>query len=163
MKDNPTGAHFSEDRKYRYLLWRVWDESLPKIMFIGLNPSTANETTDDPTIRRVISMAKSWGYGGIYMANCWPCVTSDPKLITVNEFSTRWNNDTLTYAASECKAIVFAWGAFKIVKEMGRDKELIEMFPNAQALHINKDGSPKHPLYCKTNTQLIPFNQCIAT
>lgn len=152
------GANFSTDRNYRYLLWRVWDENLPKIMFIGLNPSTANETDDDPTIRRVMAMAKSWGYGGVYIANCWAYVTSDPKLLKFNELSDRWNNDMLTVSAGECKDVVFAWGSFKIVSETGRDKELIEMFPNAKALHINKNGSPKHPLYCKTDTKLISFH-----
>lgn len=57
-------AILSVDRKYRYVLTRTWDETLPNIMFVGLNPSTADETTDDPTIRRCINFAKSWGYGG---------------------------------------------------------------------------------------------------
>ena len=57
-------AILSVDRKYRYVLTRTWDETLLNIMFVGLNPSTADETTDDPTIRRCINFAKSWDMVG---------------------------------------------------------------------------------------------------
>ena len=62
-------AILSEDRKYRYILSRTWDETKPTVLFIGLNPSTADEKTDDPTIRKCINYAKCWGYGKILMAN----------------------------------------------------------------------------------------------
>ena len=64
-----SGAIFSSCRKYRYALWRNWDESKPRPMIIGLNPSTADEKENDPTIVRCINFAKSWGYGGVYVAN----------------------------------------------------------------------------------------------
>ncbi len=64
-----TDAKLSDCRIYRYALWRIWDDAKPLVMFIGLNPSTADETEDDPTIRRCISFAQNWGYGGLYMAN----------------------------------------------------------------------------------------------
>jgi hypothetical protein len=57
-----TGAEFSKDRIHRYALYRIWDESKPLIMFIGLNPSTADENKDDPTIKRCVAFAKHWGY-----------------------------------------------------------------------------------------------------
>ena len=69
FKEFESGAEFSPDRKYRYALWRIWDKSNPLIMFIGLNPSKANELKDDPTIRRVRRFAFDWGYGGVYMIN----------------------------------------------------------------------------------------------
>ncbi|GHX72979.1 hypothetical protein VCSRO16_3593 [Vibrio cholerae] len=62
-------AELSKCRKYRYALWRTWDSDKPFAMFIGLNPSTADEKNDDPTLRRCINFAKSWGYGGVCMAN----------------------------------------------------------------------------------------------
>lgn len=151
------GASFSEDRKHRYALWRIWDASKPIVMFIGLNPSTANETESDNTIERVGAISQYNGFGGFYMMNCWTFITPYPKELQINPMVNNMNNDVLTVTASVCAAVVFAWGAFPIVKEMGRDKELMEMFPNAQALFINKDGSPKHPLYCKKDTKLIPF------
>lgn len=152
-----SGAIFSDDRKHRYLLWRIWDRSQPFVMFIGLNPSTADEVDPDPTIRSVGRIAKHNGYGGILMMNCWSFVTSKPELLQHNPMSDEWNNNMLTLMAGRCKDVVFAWGAFKVIKEKGRDKELEEMFPRAKALFINKDGSPKHPLFCRSNTNLIDW------
>ena len=140
------GALFSEDRKYRYALWRIWDKSKPLIMFIGLNPSTANEAQDDPTIRRIKSMAGKWGYGGVYMMNCFPYVSTNPD--DLKDFGNTSLNDQWLHDISElCQEIIFAWGSFDIVKESGMDKALIRMFPHAKALIINKDASPRHPLY----------------
>lgn len=153
-----SGADFSEDRKYRYALWRIWDESLPLVMFIGLNPSTANEDTNDPTIRRVVSIAKHLGYGGVYMMNCFAYISTDPKLLKHNPMSDEWNNNMLTVTAYKCKHIIFAWGNFSIVRESGRDKELFEMFPNALALKVNKNGSPKHPLYCPKESKFVNYD-----
>lgn len=76
-------AILSVDRKYRYVLTRTWDETLPNIMFVGLNPSTADETTDDPTIRRCINFAKSWGYGGLYMVNLFAYRSTNPNNIRI--------------------------------------------------------------------------------
>lgn len=150
------GAEFSECRKYRYSLWRTWDGLKPWIMFIGLNPSTANESQDDATIRRVVSMAMKWGYGRVYMMNCFPFISKDPDKL--KDFGNTAKNDHSLYRAAElCAEIVFAWGAFKIVRDTGRDIELHKMFPNAKALIINKDGSPRHPLFVPTQTALVNY------
>lgn len=147
------GAEFSECRKYRYALWRIWNTEKPKIMFIGLNPSTANEASNDPTIRRVISFAKEWGYGGVYMMNCFPYVSTNPDdLIHIGSNLT--NDRWLVKVSKECNEVIFAWGNFKIVKERARDLDLMMMFPDAKALVINKDGSPRHPLY--VSSKIIP-------
>ena len=71
-------AILSEDRKYRYVLSRIWDKSKPIVMIIGLNPSTADETEDDRTIRRCIKFADSWGYGGVYMLNLFAFRATKP-------------------------------------------------------------------------------------
>lgn len=145
------GAQFSECRKYRYALWRIWNRELPLVMFVGLNPSTANETDDDPTIRRVKRFAHDWGFGGVYMMNCFPYISTDPDAL--KDFGNTAANDHWLYKIAEkCEKIVFAWGSFDIVKELGRDVELMGMFPEAEALIINGDGSPRHPLYVKADT-----------
>jgi hypothetical protein len=150
-----SGARFSEDGKYRYLLWRVWDESKPCIMFIGLNPSTATAAMDDPTIRRVKGFAKSWGYGGVYMANLFAFISPYPKdLLTVAD-PIKDNDIWLKSTALNCKDILFAWGSFPEAEK--RAAEVIEMFPNAVCLGLNKNGTPKHPLYIKANQQQINF------
>lgn len=63
------GAEFSPCRRYRYVLWRTWDPAAGSVNFIGLNPSTADEQVDDPTIRCCIGFARDWGYGGLVMTN----------------------------------------------------------------------------------------------
>ena len=72
-------AIFSKDRVHRYLLIREWDLQKPILMFIGLNPSTADETNDDPTVRRFIGYAKRWGYGKIYVTNAFAFRATDPQ------------------------------------------------------------------------------------
>jgi hypothetical protein len=74
-------AVFSEDRFYRYLLRRIWDSDKPMIAFIGLNPSTADEINNDPTITRCITRAHDSGYGGIYMLNLFAFRATDPKVM----------------------------------------------------------------------------------
>lgn len=122
-------------------------------MFIGLNPSTANEIEPDPTIESVQRISKFNGYGGFFMMNCFPFISTDPD--EMKEFGKSQQNDDWLWRVSKiCKDVVFAWGNFKIVRELGRDKTLQGWFPDAMALHINKNGSPKHPLYCKAKTPL---------
>lgn len=151
------GATFSECRKYRYCLWRIWDRSKPMVMFIGLNPSSANEIDSDPTINSVGRISKFNGYGGFFMMNCFAQVSTDPDQLTDIDY--QLNDEWLKAVGQLCKDVVFAWGAFDVVKDTGRDKQLSELFPNAMCLLINKLGSPKHPLYAKGCTPLIPFKQ----
>jgi len=156
--DTDFGAEFSECRKYRYALWRIWDRTKPLVMVVGLNPSTANEMDADPTIRSVGRIAKNNGYGGFYMMNCFPYVSTNPD--DLKDFGNTATNDYwLCKIAGMCECVVFAWGSFAVVKELGRDVEMAGMFPTAKALYVNKNGSPKHPLYCKSDTRLIDFKR----
>lgn len=149
------GAVFSDDRKYRYALFRLWDIKKPSIMFIGLNPSTANEVDNDPTIRRVIRFAFDWDYGGVYMMNLFGFVTPYPKDLINCSDPIGENDKWLEKVFDKCEDVVFAWGSFPEAAD--RAKKVITMFPNAKALWINKDGSPKHPLYCHSNLKPIPY------
>ncbi len=150
------GAEFSEDRKYRYCLWRIWDETKPMVMFIGLNPSVANELSDDPTMRRVINFSRSWGYGGVYMTNLFAWVTSYRKELKLcKDPIGSVNNWWLNHTATKSQIIIFAWGGFPLAKERG---EQVCSIMKGYALEINKDGSPKHPLYIKGDTMPILYN-----
>lgn len=154
------GAEFSDCGKYRFSLWRIWDETKPFIMFIGLNPSTANADTDDHTITTVRRFAKDWGYGGVFMLNCFPFISTDPKRLEglfLNDIYMRVNEDRLKWAGAKCSEIVFAWGSFKVVREQGIDARMWWMFPTAKALKINADGSPHHPLRLPSRTQLVKY------
>lgn len=157
------GAYFNSARTLRWYLFRIWDESKPLVMFIGLNPSKADEEDNDPTITRVCSIAKHNGYGGVYMVNCFSHISTDSAGLIVNRFTSAFNNYIITQIAKKCKDVVFAWGSSnKIVNEANRLKELSIQFPNAKVLFINKDGNPKHPLYCPIESELIPYDSYIS-
>jgi hypothetical protein len=149
------GAHFSEDRNYRYALWRIWNPDKPLVMFIGLNPSTANERTNDPTIKRVMKLAGGWGYGGFYMMNLFAIVSSDPAVLVNHPDPLGENDYWLEKIAIECETIVFAWGAFKEAR--ARAEVVAKMFAGALCLRKTKDGHPWHPLYIPANTKPSPF------
>ncbi len=157
------GAIFSDDRKYRYALFRKWKLNSPLIMFIGLNPSIANETTDDATIRRVCRFANDWGYGGVYMMNFFPLVSTDPKALLdfydtpFHDIELEKNNKYLDEICNKCEDVIFAWGSFQEARK--RAEEVTKMFLGAKALIINKDGSPRHPLYVKGDVTPIIFKQ----
>lgn len=153
---NQVGAEFSSDRAYRFALWRIWDTASPLVMFIGLNPSSANEIKPDPTILSVTRISKFNGFGGFYMMNCFPYVSTDPDALNQLD-QMPLNNSWLLQVAAKCKAVVFAWGNFTIVRKSGRDIELASMFPGAFCLGVNDNGSPKHPLFQKSKTLFVPF------
>ena len=72
------GVIFANKHFYRYVLWRIWDDRKPTLTFICLNPSTANELRNDPTVNKIMGFAGRWGYGGIYLVNLFATVSSDP-------------------------------------------------------------------------------------
>jgi hypothetical protein len=154
--ENSNGASFSECRKYRYSLWRIWDVEKPMVMFIGLNPSTANENGDDPTIRRVKKFAFDWGFGGVYMMNLFAWVTAYPEELKQAEDPIGGANDfQLRQIGKICNEIIFAWGSFPEAIE--RAEEVKAMFPGAKALLVNSNGSPRHPLYVPQNTKPVIY------
>jgi len=149
------GAMFSDCGRHREYLWRIWDKSKPKLMFIGLNPSTANADSDDPTIRKITSICKHNGFGGFYMLNLFTFISTDPKLLNVKNGNIDRANENLLVISDFCESIVMAWGNFSV---MGRDDEVKKLFPKALALKVNKNGSPKHPLYCKNESTFVNYD-----
>lgn len=101
------GAHFDDTRTNRYCLWRQWDSNKPYLMVIGLNPSTANEHTDDHTIKRIQGIAKFNDYGGIYMTNLFSYISTDPKKLVVDT-DPDYNYRILACYAFMSKAVCFA-------------------------------------------------------
>ena len=141
-------AEFSKDRKYRYTLWRIWDEKKPYVMFICLNPSTADETEDDPTVRRCIGFAERWGYGAVCMTNLFAYRATDyKKMKSANNPIGEENDKYLKKIAKDAAIIVAAWsnhGTF-----MNRSKQVRKILPNLHYLKLNKSGEPSHPLYLR--------------
>lgn len=143
------GAIISDCGQYRYSLWRIWDEDKPRVLFIMLNPSTADESKDDPTIRRCIGFAKSWGYGGFYVGNLFAYRSSSPKdLLSATHPKGLHNYAHLVDMESKCEKVVFAWGNGPILKKLKIElpTETVGKAP-AYCIALSKDGTPKHPLY----------------
>jgi hypothetical protein len=138
------GAKFSECCNYRYQLWRIWDESLPLAMCIGLNPSTANADDDDATIIHLTHMLKRLGYGGFYMTNLFAIISSDPKVLLTCDDPIRENDFYLMETKQWCKDVIACWGAFKQAKD--RIKVVLPKFPEALCFGRTKAGAPVHPL-----------------
>lgn len=151
-----TDAYFSADRKYRYALWRIWDESLSKAMFIGLNPSVANETEDDPTIKRCVEFAKSWGHGGLIMGNLFAyCATDPQQMMKALNPGGEENDWWLIKLSKEAAIVVGAWGdggAFR-----NRGSEVLRLIPTLHYLKLNKSGEPSHPLYLQSDLKPKPL------
>lgn len=147
-------ATLSPCRAYRYDLWRRWSTDKGYVMFIGLNPSTADETNDDPTIRRCIDFAKRWGFGELCMANLFAFRATQPRdMKAAADPVGPDNNRSLQTLADGASIIIAAWG--KDGTYQGRDKQVLKMLPRLHCLKQNKDGTPAHPLYLKS--ELTPY------
>ena len=151
------GASLSECARYRHSLWRRWDAERPSLGFIMLNPSVADSTIDDPTIRRCIGFAKREGYGGIRVANLFDLRSTDPKNLLTADDPIGPEPDPFIHLAGSCTAFVAAWGA--VAKPLRwRAKEVAEVFGawrTLLCLGTTKDGSPRHPLYVRGDAPLV--------
>jgi hypothetical protein len=151
-----TGATYSPCRKYRYELWRTWDASSPAVMFIGLNPSTANETHDDPTIRRCIGFAQRFEYGGLIVCNLFAyCATDTKDMLAAEDPVGRDNDDYLIANAKEAGIVIAAWG--NNGRYLNRSESVVALIPNLYCLKLNASGEPAHPLYLPKDAQLSMF------
>lgn len=138
-------ADLSACRTYRYALWRRWGSGA-YAMFIGLNPSTADEMNDDPTIRRCIGFAQAWGYDALCMANLFAYRAREPADMKKAVEPIGWANDhTLTTLARGAGIVVAAWGAHGTYKR--RDQSVRLLVNDLHYLRLTKDGYPGHPLY----------------
>lgn len=158
MNNIKKGATISECGFYRYELWRFWDELKPKLLFIMLNPSTADSELDDPTIRRCIGFAKKWGYGGFYVGNLFAFRSKKPTdLLNEENPYGDFNNYYLSEMANKCSVAVCAWGNFPVLKKMGISPTLDNIHIPKKYIDLSINGTPKHPLYLKKELELKPL------
>lgn len=144
---------FSADRKYRYVLYREWDKTKSVIAFIGLNPSTADEKKNDPTIRRCINFAQEWGYGGLLMGNIFALRSTDPKQLYKAKDPVGPENDLwLNQIEASAHTVVACWGLHG--KLQNRHCEVKVNLMSLKVFGLTKQGFPKHPLYLKKTVQL---------
>jgi hypothetical protein len=157
------GATFSPCRRYRYALSRTWDSSLPTVVFCGLNPSTADETRDDPTVRRELAFARAWGFGSYVKVNAYALRSTDPKgLWQVPDPRGADNFLAIKLACFEAMTerpgglFVAAWGNnIRTSDEVELRRMLRLEGVKVHALKITKQGHPSHPLYLRSTSK--PF------
>ena len=146
-------AKLSGCRKYRYALWRTWDDSKPYVMIVGLNPSTADEARDDPTLTKCIKFAKYWGYGGVCMANLFAFRATKPSDMMASSDPVGLENDSwLSELSKDAGIVVAAWG--NDGSHLGRSSAIKAMLPNLHYIKMNNSGEPAHPLYLRSS--LVP-------
>jgi len=152
------GAIISEDEQYRYQLWRIWDKDKPMVMFLMLNPSTADATEDDNTVRRCINFAKEWGYGGIYTGNLFAYRAKNPKdLLKAEEPVGEENLEHLESMSERCGEVICAWGNNDIVEKLQGKNSLEAIKKPMYAIEFSIDGNPKHPLYLRNGLTPKPY------
>ncbi len=147
---SPSGAKFSRCRKWRYLLWRRWDERKPAANFLMLNPSTADEVQLDPSCTRARNYAERWGYGALIVTNIFGWRATDPlEMKAVRDPVGAGNDAAILRAAREASIVVCAWGNHG--EHLARAHAVTALLRGAGvALHylrMNGAGHPAHPLY----------------
>jgi hypothetical protein len=158
-------ARFSPCGRYRYTLERAWDAVLrpesDRVIFVMLNPSTADAEQDDPTIRRCIGYARAWGYSGLVVLNLFALRATNPALLKHADDPVGPENDhVLTEYFASGARIVAAWGAHGEMH--GRASKVRGMIVNHQrgrvwCLGLTAAGEPRHPLYLPADTEPVAY------
>ena len=146
-------AVISRDGLYRYALHRVWDAAKPTVLFIGLNPSTADQHVDDATLRRCIRFATAWGFGQVTVANLFAFRTPSPRALRRARDPIGPRNDAwLRRLIGGAEEVVAAWGNHG--SYLARDRTVLAMLERPKCLGVSRRGLPKHPLYLRATTTL---------
>ncbi len=155
-------AVFSPCQRYRYRLWRIWGEPRrPKsLCMVMLNPSTADEFKNDPTVERCCRRARMWGYDRIDVVNIFALRSTDPKGLYNCEDPVGIDNDAaILTAARQADLTVAAWGNHGRLG--GRGQAVLRLLEQAgvslHALAVSKMGEPVHPLYQPYSALPVPL------
>lgn len=155
-----SGASMSNDRRYRYELWRLWNHDLPPLVWLMLNPSTADWSLDDPTIRKCKGFARRMGAGGIAVINLFAYRATDKReLLRTPDPVGAGNDEVIERVVRDADAVVCGWGqAFHpIVRRRVEHVAEVIGCEKWRCFRITKDGQPSHPLYLPYDAQLQHF------
>ncbi|AZQ65896.1 DUF1643 domain-containing protein [Silicimonas algicola] len=145
-----SAAVYSPCLRYRYALTRTWDAAGPRLLYVMLNPSTATEAANDPTVERCERRARALGYGAFRVANLFALRETDPARLRRAERPVGAANDAqIAEAADWSDAVLCAWGIHGAHRSRG---QAVAAILNASGkplltLGLSKDGHPRHPLY----------------
>lgn len=166
---NPTrryiqvGALISACQQYRYRLWRRWNDGRPVLVFIMLNPSTADGEQDDPTIRKCVGFADRAGYGGIEILNLFAYRATKPADLKLAGWPVGPENDAHIHAVLDTyPSVICAWGANGITREgWNRAHQVMDIVTNhiaqPMALKLTANGVPWHPLMLGYDVEWVPY------
>ena len=162
-------ATISECGVFRYRLGRVWDDALPRVCFVMVNPSTADASQDDPTIKRCIGFTRSWGtaeggpFGGFDVVNLFAFRSKDvADLKSARDPIGPLNDQAITEAAMFAGLVVCAWGAKAKIPKRFADRpwqvtrNVLKGIP-LRCLGRTKCASPSHPLMLAGDLKPVPF------
>lgn len=156
------GSHYtskaviSDDGRYRYALMRYWDHDLPKLMWLMLNPSTADADQDDATIRACIAIAKNLGFGGINVGNLFAWRSTDRSVLAGVDDPVGTDNDMwLKNLAGLSGMVLCGWGTDGTLH--GRDEAVKKLLwdQDMYCMQRTKHGHPQHPLYVKRDNRPV--------
>lgn len=148
--DAPSTAVYSPCEAYRYALTRIWDTEGRRVLFVMLNPSTATEVQNDPTVERCERRARALGFGGFRVCNIFAFRATDPRVMRAQADPVGPANDAaIAEGALWADSVVCAWGAHGAHLGRGSAVEALLRATGRPLLHLglSKAGHPKHPLY----------------
>lgn len=156
VRDTVSEALYSDCETYRYALTREWDATRPRLLYIMLNPSTATEAQNDPTIERCERRARQLGYGAFRACNLFALRQTDPALMRAHPAPEGPGNmGALTDGAAWASDVLCAWGVHGAYR--GQGDVVAERLQNSGCpllvLGETRDGHPRHPLYLPYSAQ----------
>ncbi len=157
-------ATFSDCRRYRYKLEIIWDAGAPILVACMLNPSTADEVRNDPTVERVCRRAKMLGFGGVIILNLFAWRDTEPKDMKaaadpIGDLNDQFILETFLDAGASGWTVLFGWGNHG--SHLGRDRAVVAIAAQAHiqpmCLRTGATGQPGHPLYIGYDVPLTPY------
>lgn len=148
--DAPSVAVYSRCEAFRYLLTREWDASAGRVLFVMLNPSTATEVQNDPTVERCERRARALGFGAFRVCNIFAFRATDPRVMRATSDPVGPLNDAaIAQSAPWADRIICAWGTHGAHLDRGAQVETLLRATGRDLWHLglSKAGHPKHPLY----------------
>lgn len=158
--DAPSTAVYSPCEAYRYALTRVWNPQGRRVTFVMLNPSTATEVQNDPTVERCERRARALGYGAFRVCNIFAFRATDPKVMRAQADPVGPANDAaILEGADWAEAVVCAWGTHGAHLDRGRAVEILLRAAGRPLFHLglSQAGHPRHPLYIGYDRQPEPW------
>lgn len=158
--DAPSTAIYSPCERYRYSLTRIWDSCGARVHFVMLNPSTATEVQNDPTVERCERRARALGFGSFTVTNIFAWRDTDPRgMKAANDPVGPENDHAILKASAEADQIIAAWGTHGAHLGRGPAVEALLRDLGKPLFHLglSKAGHPKHPLYIAYTQQPEPW------